>query len=107
MKTKTENGIEYILKNDIWYPNLMTREEKIILGKYGRMRKEYLEKHRNRLFNALFLKEYLYGHCRETENHATEMSAYLIKQALTKGLDIIQASIYADEVVRNELIYSK
>ncbi len=38
---KIENGIEYILKNDMWYPNLKLKEEGIALGKYGIMRKEY------------------------------------------------------------------
>jgi len=27
MKTKIENGIEYILESDIWYPNVRMKEQ--------------------------------------------------------------------------------
>ena len=40
------------------------------LGKYGRMRRNYLKEHRPILYNALLLSEKLYPHLRETDEIA-------------------------------------
>ena len=35
MKTRIENGIEYELIGDIWYPKLESKNGNIKLGEYG------------------------------------------------------------------------
>ena len=66
-----ENGIEYILVGEYYIPNLKLSEQpQKPLGKYGRMRKRYLEEHCSSLYNRLTLSEKLYPHCLEIEESA-------------------------------------
>ena len=43
MKTRIENGIEYELIGDIWYPRFESKNGDIRLGEYGILRLKYLE----------------------------------------------------------------
>lgn len=38
----TENGIDYVLVGDYYIPDLKLKKTNICLGKWGRMRREYL-----------------------------------------------------------------
>jgi hypothetical protein len=73
MKTNVENNIEYIVRDGIWYPNLRLREEGIQLGKYGKMRLEYLKHHKNILYHSLLINGELYGSCKRSETQAQDM----------------------------------
>ena len=61
------NELTYIQNGDYLIPNLTLSEppEAAPLGRYGRMRKDFLEKHRPILFQKMLLEESLYPHLRE------------------------------------------
>lgn len=53
----------------IFYPQIKLKETKL-LGKYGRMRRIYLEEHRHALFNHLVLSDKLFTHLNEVDEQA-------------------------------------
>jgi len=62
------NELTYIQNGDYLIPDLKLSEtEDKPLGKYGRMRKKYLQEHRPVLWNRLLLTEKLYPHLREID----------------------------------------
>ena len=61
-----ENGIEYELRGDIYYPILTIGEQTSYeIGKYGNMHLEFIEKHRRGRYTTLIiegkLNEYLHN----------------------------------------------
>ena len=63
--------LTYIHCGDYDIPNLKLSEHpETSIGKYGRMRKSYLKKHRPILFNQLLMSEKLYPHLLEIERTA-------------------------------------
>lgn len=61
-----ENGIEYELKGDIYYPILTLDEQTSYeIGKYGNLHLDFIEKHRKGRYNTLLiegkLNEYLHN----------------------------------------------
>lgn len=66
-------NLEYIRSGDYFIPNLTLSEQpQTPLGKYGRMRKEYLCEHRPALYSNLILSEKLYPHLLEIDQTANE-----------------------------------
>lgn len=58
--------LTYTRSGDYLIPDLsLTEQPQAPLGKYGRMRKNYLKEHRPVLWNSLLLSEKLYPHLRE------------------------------------------
>ena len=77
---KYENCIRYVLQGDYYLPGLiLPKQEYFHIGKYGRLRKAYLEKHRRALYAKLLttckLNEYLH----EVDIIATRMVEQIIK----------------------------
>lgn len=65
--------LEYIQNGDCLIPNLVLSEQPTQpIGKYGRMRKTYLQEHRPALFSSLLLSEKLYPHLLEIDQAANE-----------------------------------
>ncbi|MDD2971773.1 MAG: TnpV protein [Lachnospiraceae bacterium] len=65
--------LEYIQNGDYLIPNLALSEQPTQpIGKYGRMRKTYLQEHRPALFHSLLLSEKLYPHLLEIDQAANE-----------------------------------
>ena len=65
------NEMTYRQAGDYQIPNLQLENEgEKPLGKYGRMRKDYLKEHRPVLWNSLLLSEKLYPHLREIDEAA-------------------------------------
>ena len=65
--------LEYIKNGDYLIPNLALSEQPTQpIGKYGRMRKTYLQEHRPALFNSLLLSEKLYPHLLEIDKTTNE-----------------------------------
>lgn len=63
-----ENKLTYIKVGDYYIPNL-TIKPSLPIGKYGRMRRDYLRDHRPALYNRLTLRGKLGEHRAEvTEN---------------------------------------
>lgn len=77
-----ESKITYRQVGDYLIPNLILppEEASVTLGKWGMMRKTYLEKHKTALFNSLLIQGKLYQHCAEIENQARDMFDTLIEQ---------------------------
>ena len=114
--------LTYSKNGDYLIPDLTLSEQpEMPLGKYGRMRKDYLQKHRPGLFSRLLLKEELYPHLREIDtaahNRLEQMMPELVKAAgATEELKASDAMKWvglmnnckaqAEEIILNELIYS-
>lgn len=113
--TFTKNG-DYLI------PDLsLTEQESRPLGKYGRLRKKYLEEHRPILWNQMILTETLFSHLREIEETANlrleQMMPDLMRAAgVTEDLKardpmtwvglMNNCKAQAEEVILQELIYS-
>ena len=67
-------------------PNLTLSEtETKPLGKYGRMRKKYLQEQRPVLWNSMILSEKLYPHLREIDETASKRLEKLMSELLTSA----------------------
>lgn len=112
--------ITYTRCGDYNIPNLILSEtETNSLGKYGRMRKNYLKEHRPVLWNSLILSEKLYPHLREIDETANRrmeqlMAAMLAsapvpdketqQMAWVQHMNALKAQ--AEEIIFAELIYN-
>ena len=116
------NELTYTRSGDYWIPNLsLSQQETQPLGKYGRLRKKYLQEHRPVLWNSLILSEKLYPHLREIDETANsrleQMMPGLMQSAgVTEALKasdpmkwvglMNSLKAQAEEVVLTELIYA-
>lgn len=114
--------LSYTKNGDYLIPNLsLSQQEKQPLGKYGRMRKQYLQEHRPVLWNTMILSEKLYPHLREVDQTANrrmeQMMEELKKSAgVTEELKASNPVMWvgmmnnlhaqAEEVILQELIFS-
>lgn len=121
IKIDERTGIEYHLEGDYYIPNLITpKQEKITLNKYGRMRLNYLKKHKKAEYSIMLLEGTLNIHLIEIQETATTRVEQIIKQLkeksnLTeemKNTDLLywvgtmnSIKAQAEEIVYNELIY--
>ena len=116
------NELNYRTSGDYLIPDLtMSEQEQKPLGKYGRMRKKYLQEHRPVLWNQMILSETLYPHLREIEETAAGRLEQVLP-ALAKAAgatEELKASdplkwtglmntckAQAEETLLSELIYS-
>lgn len=114
--------LTYGSNGDYLIPNLtLTEQERQPLGKYGRMRKQYLQEHRPVLWNSLLMSEKLYPHLREIDETANSRLEQLMPE-LMKAAGVTETlkandpmkwaglmnelKAQAEEVILNELIYS-
>ena len=114
--------LSYIKNGDYLIPNLsLSQQEQQPLGKYGRMRKQYLQEHRPVLWNTMILSEKLYPHLRDVDQTANrrmeQMMEELKKSAgVTEELKASNPVMWvgmmnnlhaqAEEVILRELIFS-
>ena len=114
--------LTYTQTGDYLIPDLSLSEQpQTPLGKYGRMRKNYLKDHRPVLWNSLLLSEKLYPHLREIEETANNrlelMMPELMKSAgVTEELKASDPMKWAglmntlkaqaEEVILAELVFS-
>ena len=118
MNTNSRN-VTYSTVGDYQLPNLTLSQPKIPLGKYGRMRRNYLKQHHPVLYNSMLLNGSLYPHLMEVEQTAEsrmqQTMAQLLKQtpapdkeqnqmAWVQHMNSLKAQ--AEELVMTELIYS-
>ena len=116
-----QNGGTYMQVGDYYIPDLKDEEPgHYSIGKYGRMRKRYLQAHRPILFSELTLSGKLYQHLAETD-HACKERVELIIWQMKGREDVTEALKAADqlewvrgmnsvrnraeEIVVNELVY--
>ena len=114
--------LEYRQNGDYLIPNLsLSKNEQKPLGKYGRMRKTYLQDHRPVLWNSLILSEKLYPHLREIDETANRRLEQMMPELMRavgvteelKAADPMKwtglmnsLKAQAEETILNELIYS-
>lgn len=115
--------IEYIKIGDYYYPNL--KVDKVLdcrkpIGKYGRMRLNYLKQNERAHYNALLMKNELYNHLVEIEQQAYELhdrllEQYKIKWGITEQLkeenqirwvsQMNNIENYIFEIIKDKIIY--
>ena len=115
-----ENNLTYTRNGDYLIPDLKLEETKP-LGRYGRMRRDYLKEHRPVLFNAMMVNGKLYPHLNEIEQtmnrRLEQMMPQLAKEAGAteelKASDPMKwvglmnnCKAQAEEILLTELIYS-
>ena len=113
------SSLNYTKIGDYQLPNLTLSQPKTPLGKYGRMRRNYLKQYRPVLYNSMLLNGTLYPHLMELEQTAESRMqhtmAQLLKQnpapdkeqnqmAWVQHMNSLKAQ--AEELVMTELIYS-
>ena len=75
-----QTGIRYSFHGDFYLPDIKVPEENITLGKWGKMHKRYLEKHKKALFNSLLVKGTLFQYCADIEKQAIDMFDIIVEQ---------------------------
>ncbi|NLE27362.1 MAG: TnpV protein [Clostridiaceae bacterium] len=81
-----ENTLNYTRNGDYFIPNLTLSEtETKPLGKYGRMRKKYLQEHRQVLWNQMILSENLYPHLREIDEAANRRLEQMMPELMKRS----------------------
>lgn len=118
---KYENSIRYILQGDYYMPDLTLPEQEYFhIGKYGRLRKAYLEKHNKALYTKLLITCKLNVHLHEVDIITARMIERIIQAiAEADGTDeMLKATDQmrwaglmnnychcAEEIVLREVIY--
>ena len=117
-----ENGIHYTLHGDYYFPdlNLPDAYQKTI-GRYGRMRKAYLEEHHPGMYERLILSGKLYDHLAETDQVCRDRMERMIgRMAEAEGInEQLKASDQlgwvsrmnsihqrAEEIILDELVFA-
>ena len=72
--------LNFIKCGDYYVPDIKLKESHIRLGKWGRMRKEYLRLANPMLFSEMVLSETLYEHCAEIEETAKKRMEIIVPQ---------------------------
>ena len=122
MKSTFEKmGGTYTLGTDgIYYPNLVSTDEKPHYGKYGMLRRTYLKEHRPAKYSLYMLEDRLTEHLNTVDDEAQERMDILVRQmmerqGITEELKACDQMEWvravngirnmAEEIVLNELIY--
>ena len=116
------NELNYTRNGDYLIPNLtLSQTNQKPLGKYGRMRKKYLQEHRPALWNSMILSESLYPHLWEIDETANRRMEQMMPELMKLNgvTEELKASdpmkwvgvmnnlkAQAEETILNELIYS-
>ena len=108
-----ENGISYTLgEDDLYYPDLYLPEEtEYPIGKYGMLRKSYLQEHRKGLYLELVLAGKLNEHLHQIDEECNQMMDRLVEQmkAENQMLWVRMCNNIrhcAEEVVLKEIVYA-
>ena len=113
------SNLSYTQTGDYLLPNLTLHQPKTPLGKYGRMRLNFLKQQHPVLYNTMLLSGSLYPHLMEVEQTAESRMRQMMTELLAKNpapdkeqnqmawvqhMNSLKAQ--AEELVLNELIYS-
>lgn len=115
--------LQYVKRGDYYLPNLelQNKNKRVNLGKYARLRENYLRNSKPGFFNHLVMKEELIDHLIEINNQSCSYLETLIKQLAeeenvtenlkaTNQLEWVQKmnniKNRAEEIVLNEVIYN-
>ena len=113
--------LNYKTVNGYQIPDLKIPDEQVTLGRYGRMRKAYLQEHRKMPFNSLLLTGELTTHLAEIDQTASErVNRMVSKMAASQGVNealkerdpmawvgaMNSLKAQAEEIVLSELVYA-
>ena len=70
----------YTLVGDYYIPNIALPEENRPIGKWGRMHRDYLEKHHPILFNDLVLSGQLWTYLADLNEQAQKRLSLIVEQ---------------------------
>ena len=89
-KEMIENGIHYTLHGDYYFPDLELPEApRQVIGRYGRMRKTYLEETRPGLYERLILSGKLYEHLTEIDEACNQRIQLVVnRMAQAEGVSL-------------------
>lgn len=114
-------SVNYIRTGDYLIPDLKLPEENRPIGKWGRMRRDYLKEYLPIQFNNLFLSGNLWTYLADLNKQAEQRMEMLITQmksaeGITEALKaadpmgwtqrMSNITARAEEIVREELIYA-
>lgn len=113
--------LNYKMVNGYQIPDLTIPDGQVTLGKYGRMRKAYLQEHRKITFNSLLLTGKLTAHLTEIDRTASERVNRIVSE-MAAAQDVSEAlkardpmawvgamnslKAQAEEIVLSELVYA-
>ena len=81
-----KTGIEYVRQGDYYIPNLiLSKQRKIHLNKYGRMRLNYLKEHKKAEYTIMFMENTLIDHLEEIQEIATKKVNQIIEDLKAKS----------------------
>lgn len=72
--------LTYTKVGDYYIPDLIVAEEKRTIGKYGRLRKTYLQEHRSMIYFDMVLSNKLWHHLADVEEQAQQRMEVIIAQ---------------------------
>ena len=113
------NNLSYTQTGDYLLPNLTLHQPKTPLGKYGRMRLNFLKQQHPVLYHTMLLNGSLYPTLNKLEQTAAAMKDQMMTELLAKNpapdkeqnqmawvqhMNSLQEQV--EEVIRTELIYS-
>ncbi len=116
----TENGIDYILVGDYYIPDLKLPEENRPIGRYGRLRREYLKQEHPARYSSLILTGKLWTYLADLSEQAEERLDLIIEQmkaaeGVTEELKAQNQLEWvgrmnnirnrAEEIIKSEMIY--
>ena len=114
--------IQYIRVGDYFIPDLMLPEESRPIGKWGRMRREYLKEHKPIQYNCLLLSGKLWTYLADLNEQAQDRLERMIDQmkvseGITEALKANDPMAWvgamnnirnrAEEIILQELIYGE
>ena len=113
--------ITYTERNGIFYPDLaLPKQTTHPIGKYGRMRLDFIQKHRRGTYTTILTEGRLNEYLHEIDEQAVElMEAAMTRLADERGLteklkatdplrwvqEMNNAKLCAEEIVLNEIVY--
>ena len=94
-----KTGIEYLKQGDYYIPNLiLSKQRKIHLNKYGRMRLNYLKEHKKAEYTIMFMENTLIDHLEEIQETATKRVNQIIE-------DLKAKSNLTEDVKNTDMLY--
>ena len=75
-----KNGLTYMLCGDYYLPELALKDIEPTYGKYGMLRKSYLQEHRKAKYQILLLQGKLVEHLNQIDKEVREKVEMLVEQ---------------------------
>lgn len=77
-----KNGLTYMLCGDYYLPELALTDIEPTYGKYGMLRKSYLQEHRKAKYQILLLQGKLVEHLNQIDAEARDREEQIVKQMI-------------------------